>query len=1357
MIAKVLRSGSGFSGVIDYLYEGKLENRKADDKRAEVILHSDNLRVPRDWQDVAGRGRMKADFIEQAQSHRLYKTRGKDLIGEHVLSFTQDDMRKLRTMKGVRQVAAEYVKMLGMEQTQHVAIMHRDTDNPHLHLLFNRVTNDRKKFNDSWEKKRAVGAGVALAQKYDLHLVGGLSREAREPRARTMRAGMEDLKAMQAQQPVFSQARNLHHLEKLAAKQGLEIEKSVDRIKIGGLDYKLSDLDAMFQANRNAVAAEKKSAARGTAPTPAPDPKQETLRAQEREELFSSLGMGQFEAKARRMGIDIQKEPEHLTFNGERYETNEIETHLAKNFEQAQLARQQHARQIAELKAKAGENTRQARLVTAFQPHPLMRDATSMEGLEQTASHRGIESSRDKQYLNLDGAQYPLAEVEAMLAENKHRADTYRVANGLAENPEASQPIKKESSEKRPPDNAPRHAAMPRDPETAAYLEEYNIKSVALETATSMDELKKLCQQEGAFFAVGEHFTKVGDQSVRNEWMEAVMAENAKRQQNRPIQVEITEEPNRHHAADIAEAQESPERIAAQMALLETRLNATVAELTSARAQLATLEAQSPQVEGASQETEEGAEPDIHPKQEVPFKDAAILSDAGERDLLNSDSMNTFLDRAKDMAWSVREDEKNITVNGETYLKAELETEFTANEQEFHDSLRSIEPLLQSAQNLDQLRTQAYEAGVEMQVLGVGHPKVHLGEERYALETVEAILKENDAAQNVHRQRELELRPGTDDLFKATTQSDFVGRAKQQGMEVEVDPGRSGSVRIGGVAYDKEELDAVFSANVDEQRQAMHQREPILQTATSMMELEQAARQARAEFSVSRSDPDRPVVRLNGRTYEQDEINAMLYMNANPQSAATPKGVVLDDPSLLLGGRGTSCNSVHHLTLLADKMDIEVRVNKDTIQTRDRGEGTLMTFDRKRLEDIFAANQAARLAEIRRQLPVLNQAQSTRDFEELAQKLKVDYKTVQLTEYEIEVRRGKAMVRAGRDTQAKGEEEMKTGREQHRVGQARLRAARAEQSKAGDTPELAERKGRVSEPVRQARQTVLDAQTSVSEGVALMGQGRARHTEGRQQIAEGNKIIADAEQKREQENKSLKKGIPTAGTGIDSKKAVEERKPSLLERMKETAAQLNPKLPGTDYKINRETKLVAAQGKEGAVELQRGDLRAIFEENKKISLNAAYEQRRGSRILQEAKNFSEFYRMAGRLEIKLGDKGRTIEMQGHEYQKNDLKQLFRLNAENPANLRDQEFDHRQKGGKKREAEHQSQKQDNRPLGLGKIGHGAEQARKADPIRPTPQPKQQPRRRRPGKKKTPDYLQKLARQKQQQSRSQSHSL
>lgn len=304
MIAKVLRSGSGFSGIIEYLYEGKLENRKAEDKRAEVILHSDNVRVPRDCQDLAGRARMKADFIEQAQSHRHHKTRGKELIGEHVLSFTQDDMRKLRTKEGMRQVAGEYIQLLGLDKTQYVTILHQDTDNPHLHLLFNRITNDRKKFNDSWEKKRAVGAGVALAQKYGLHLVGGLSKEAKEPRAKTMRAGMEDLKKLQAQQPVFSQARNLHHLEKLAAKQVLEIEKTGDRIKVGGTDYKLSDMEAMFQANRNAAAAKKKAAASKETETPAQsgEIKQEALRAQERQETVQISGHGPLYGQGRTHG-----------------------------------------------------------------------------------------------------------------------------------------------------------------------------------------------------------------------------------------------------------------------------------------------------------------------------------------------------------------------------------------------------------------------------------------------------------------------------------------------------------------------------------------------------------------------------------------------------------------------------------------------------------------------------------------------------------------------------------------------------------------------------------------------------------------------------------------------------------------------------------------------------------------------------------------------------------------------------------------------------------------------------------------------------------------------------------------------
>ncbi|GHB87345.1 relaxase/mobilization nuclease domain-containing protein [Persicitalea jodogahamensis] len=252
MIAKTLGAGGGWSGKVEYLYEGKLEERQATDKRAEVILHSENVRVPYDHSDKAGRQRMKADFIAQAQSYKWASKKDKT-IGEHVLSFTPEDMRTLRNKEGVRQVASEYVKLLGLEKTQHVAILHQDTDNPHLHIVFNRVTNEGKKYKDSHERRRALAAAVALSQKHGLHLVGDLKPAAADHRTKTMRAGMDDLKELQAERPILSQARNLRHLEKLAEKQGLTMEDKGDRIILDEQEYKLSDLNAMFQANRNAA------------------------------------------------------------------------------------------------------------------------------------------------------------------------------------------------------------------------------------------------------------------------------------------------------------------------------------------------------------------------------------------------------------------------------------------------------------------------------------------------------------------------------------------------------------------------------------------------------------------------------------------------------------------------------------------------------------------------------------------------------------------------------------------------------------------------------------------------------------------------------------------------------------------------------------------------------------------------------------------------------------------------------------------------------------------------------------------------------------------------------------------------
>jgi len=411
MIAKVLRGGSGFSGVIEYLYEGKLENRKAEDKRAEVILHSDNLRVPRDWQDAAGRQRMKADFIEQAKSHRHHKP-GDKAIGEHVLSFSQDDMRKLRTKEGLRQVASEYVQLLGLDKTQHVAILHQDTDHPHLHVLFNRITDDRKKYNNSWEKKRAVGAAVALAQKHGLHLVGELSQQAKEPRARAMRAGMEDLKLMQQQHPILSQARNLRHFEKLADKQGVSYEKKVDQVKIEGTEYRLGDLEAMFQANRAAASKTKPAAA---------TEKEYTVQ---REELLSANGMAHFKAKARRLGVALDMGGDYITFNGEKHAIRELEERFARNLEDGLQKGREHTREFeaSGVEAKAelivrptGETPVDYK---AKQETEELFEALSLSHFEYTAERLGIPVEIGGQTIGFNGEQYARGELEAQFARN---------------------------------------------------------------------------------------------------------------------------------------------------------------------------------------------------------------------------------------------------------------------------------------------------------------------------------------------------------------------------------------------------------------------------------------------------------------------------------------------------------------------------------------------------------------------------------------------------------------------------------------------------------------------------------------------------------------------------------------------------------------------------------------------------------------------------------------------------------------------------------------------------------------------------------------------------------------------------
>lgn len=260
MMAKSKR-GSGFAGVINYAYEGELEDRKAEDKKAEIVLHSDNIRVPRDAEDLAGRKRMISDFIRQAQTK---ETPLKENVGHHVISFNTKDSEKL-TEKLIKEITQDYINERGLSNTQFVAIRHHDTDHEHLHIIFNRVDNDGKTLDSNNYFENSL-IGYDLSMKYNLHQPPKQKKyieniQKKDPNFRENlkqkvstkvreNSQSNEIRKLRDSDELFKKARNLHHLTKLCESENKKISIDGGFVFINEKKYKQSDVEAVFLLNR---------------------------------------------------------------------------------------------------------------------------------------------------------------------------------------------------------------------------------------------------------------------------------------------------------------------------------------------------------------------------------------------------------------------------------------------------------------------------------------------------------------------------------------------------------------------------------------------------------------------------------------------------------------------------------------------------------------------------------------------------------------------------------------------------------------------------------------------------------------------------------------------------------------------------------------------------------------------------------------------------------------------------------------------------------------------------------------------------------------------------------------------------
>ena len=145
MIGK-LKKGSSFGGCIRYV-TGKDEAK---------IIASDGVLLG-----------TNAEMAQCFELQRQLNPRIKKPVGHIALSFKPEDKPRL-TDEFMAKIAIEYMQMMGITDTQFIIVRHHNTDNPHCHIVYNRINNEGKLISDRNDYRRNEQVTKALKSKYGL-------------------------------------------------------------------------------------------------------------------------------------------------------------------------------------------------------------------------------------------------------------------------------------------------------------------------------------------------------------------------------------------------------------------------------------------------------------------------------------------------------------------------------------------------------------------------------------------------------------------------------------------------------------------------------------------------------------------------------------------------------------------------------------------------------------------------------------------------------------------------------------------------------------------------------------------------------------------------------------------------------------------------------------------------------------------------------------------------------------------------------------------------------------------------------------------------------------------------------------
>lgn len=103
----------------------------------------------------------------------------KQPVGHIPISFSPEDKRRM-TDDFMLQLAKEYMQEMGISNTQYIVVRHDNTENPHLHIVYNRINNDLKLISVNHDYKRNIKVCKKLKDKYNLTYGKGKENVKRE-------------------------------------------------------------------------------------------------------------------------------------------------------------------------------------------------------------------------------------------------------------------------------------------------------------------------------------------------------------------------------------------------------------------------------------------------------------------------------------------------------------------------------------------------------------------------------------------------------------------------------------------------------------------------------------------------------------------------------------------------------------------------------------------------------------------------------------------------------------------------------------------------------------------------------------------------------------------------------------------------------------------------------------------------------------------------------------------------------------------------------------------------------------------------------------------------------------------------